>query len=175
MLFSVQFPVADSRAFLAGESGRLSRSSWPLPSPEGEFLRNFGPVRQRPRGSIGAWAEENTIIEASRALRFMPPAVPVHNQIGLPLPFRVAFRRFHFDGLAVGTFTVGLASRSRKRYALEASQTAELLTHLLHLPVSIPDPLGQPISCELWAAHKYLARLYALSSTSTSQAGLVED
>lgn len=171
MLLSIQFSFSDSRAFLEGEDTVLARPTWPSASPDTDFVRSFGSIRKRRLGGLLGWVGESAICEADRALRF--PAVPTFRDYdGLRIPLHVAFRRFFFDGLAVGKFEIGLASETLSTYVTR-KQTAALINHFLRLPIVIPalSPKAvsgeldlAPTSSELGQAARALARFYAAST-----------
>ena len=167
MLFTVQFPLADSRGFLERETYALDAPAWLTPLPGVDFVRSFGMVRRRPRGGLSGWLGEGVICEAERALRFrllQPYAVTDEEKV----LFKVVFRRFYFDGLAVGKFEVGIAAWDHSDGALTAAQSEGLFNHLLRCPVAIPDPTGEEHRCELWQAGERLADLYRISTTETA-------
>jgi hypothetical protein len=173
VLFSIQFPFADSRAFLDEETGLLSRPTWPVPSADCEFVRFFGTIRSRKNGGLKGWVGENQVCEAERALRFCRVPTFVDLESGLRVPIQVVFRRFFSEGLALGKFEVGIGTRYDDSVTLTREQTRSLIQHFLSLPVEIPGLSGEVVSCELGEAHKHLARLYVASSTSTSQINLI--
>jgi hypothetical protein len=173
VLFSIQFPFADSRAFLEEETGLLSRPTWPVPSADYEFVRFFGSVRSRKNGGLKGWVGENQVCEAERALRFHKIPTFVDSESGLRIPIQVVFRRFFFEGLALGKFEVGIGTRYGDTVALTREQMRSLIQHVLSLPVEIPNPLGGVAHCELGEANKYLVRLYVAGSTMTSQMNLI--
>ncbi len=108
MLLIILFPVADSRAFLDIDTGVLNRPLWPDPIADKDFVRTVGAVRQRWRGGIPGWIGENKVCEAHQAIHFDGLRPYFDLESGLRVPFRLAYRRFYFDGLAVGKFEVGL-------------------------------------------------------------------
>jgi len=73
MLLSIQFPLADSRAFLPQKVKLLERPTWPSPSidpPIIDFVRSFGIIRKRKLGGLRGWVGESALCEADRALKF---------------------------------------------------------------------------------------------------------
>jgi hypothetical protein len=195
MLFSIQFPFADSRAFVDGETGVLSRPTWPSPSVDREFVRSFGSVRSRYRGGIDGWIGENETCNASRALRFSYVPTFVDYQPSVKIPLNIAFRRLFFDGIAVGKFEVGISTptdRSRNpkdiiyyfprniqtlkefyyyligQPTIKGKQVEHFLDHLLNLPIQISDLSNGIINCGLGESGRYIAQLYLASSTATS-------
>ena len=157
MLFTILFPISDSRIFLEQESGMLSRPYWPAAAPDVDFVRNFGMVR----------SEGEILCEAHQALRFRNTTMYRDSQTRLRIPFSIAYRQFSSDGFAVRKIEVGIATEKNWRCNLSTRQTEDLIFHLLHLKVAIPSPLGNsPAVCCLWEANRHLAPLYALSSTS---------
>jgi hypothetical protein len=67
MLVCLQHPLADSRKFVNGYTGQLSRPGWPSPTPGIEFVRSFGGIQRRKRGGVLDWIGENAICEADGA------------------------------------------------------------------------------------------------------------
>lgn len=170
MLFTIQFPLADSRRFLDVETHKLNRPPWPTPIPDYHFVRSFGIVRRRWRGGLTGWIGESEVCEAVKALRFDRVARFV-DRTGEPLWLGIAFRRFYFDGLAIGKYEVGivvpdLQESWRDQYGL--SEIEDIFFHILHLPVVIRNPAGESIECKLGEAGKYLGRLYTLSTSRVS-------
>jgi hypothetical protein len=173
MLITLQFPFADSRAFVSHDTYKLALPSWLTPVPDCDFIRSFGVVRRRPKGGLTGWVGETYICEANHAIRFQSIEA-FRDDLGNSIKFKIAFRRFYFDGVAVGKFEVGLAAWGfKKRFwnfnkkILSANTTRELITHILRLPILVPNFFGNgnPVKCQLWQAGQPLAKLYATSST----------
>jgi len=167
MLITVQFPLADSRGFLERETYALEAPAWLTPLPGVDFVRSFGMVRRRPRGGLSGWLGEGVVCEANRALRFRLLQRYVIAD-DFKVLFRIAYKRFYFDGLAVGKFEVGIAAREDSDRPLTAKQTEGLLYYVLRRPVAVPDPTGGEHLCELWQAGEALAELYRISTTETA-------
>jgi hypothetical protein len=174
MFLSLQFPIADCRAFLSSEPNLLGRPMWPSVSPDIDFVRSFGSIRKRKLGGLPGWVGETAICEATRALRF---ALITHyrDPYQLSLGVKVVFRRFYFDGLAVGKFELGLSTDNHGSISLSRKQTGEFIDHCLSLPVTVPaltDKAVIPslaraaIQTELGRAGKPLAGFYAACSVS---------
>lgn len=178
MLISIQFPVADSRRFVHMSRGLLQCPTWPSPTPDKEFIRALGSIRRRKRGGTDGWVGESETCEANKAIRF------THN-LGLaipgsrPLKLRCQFRRFFCDGLALGKFEIGISVVYwTKRYAYHESgwnvynprtiAPAELIRHILSLPVEVRTHSGNWEACELGQAGQPLANLYRAASTKFS-------
>lgn len=175
MLLSIQFPFADSRAFLDGKVTLLGRPTWPSVSPDADFVRSFGSIRRRRLGGLPGWVGESAICEANRALRFSKFPRFTDSTSGLNVPLSLAFRRFYFDGVAVGKFEVGLTTDNKDTQTFTRKQTSEFIKHCLNLPVIVPAISGKAVSSEtteqitstvLGQAGKPLARFYAASSIS---------
>lgn len=101
MYFVLQFPFADMRGFMGGESARLTRPSWPLPSVRRDFVRSSGRVYPRYRGGNSEWPGEDVYADASLALRF-PDGLgqfPIGPR-SQPTYIEKAFRRFYSDGVS---------------------------------------------------------------------------
>lgn len=172
MLLTIQFPFADSRAFLNEKVNLLGRPTWPSAAPDTDFVRSFGSIRKRRLGGVEGWVGENVSCEARRALRF-PKIGNYRDSQGLNVPLRLAFRRLYYDGLGVGKFEVGIASEDE--LSLSREQTHGLIDHCLNLPVMVPALSDKAISPHLaikrvdtvlGRAGKPLARFYAGSTIS---------
>jgi hypothetical protein len=176
MLITIQFPIVDLRAFIDADSHKLGLPSWIAPDPNRDFIRSFGAVRRRPRGGLSGWLGESHICEADRAIRFQG-IKPLEFRIrydAISVKFKVAFRRFYFDGLSVGKFEIGLAAWGFGEYVfwdvwnkkkLSAADTKNFFSHILQLPIVVSNPCGESVSCQLWQAGRPLAKLYAASTT----------
>jgi hypothetical protein len=170
MLLSIQFPLADSRRFVDTETGVLSAPGWPFPKTDTEFVRAFGSVKLRRRGGASGWVGENDICEAHRAVRF--PLLPTFvDHLGQSrVPFTCAFRRFFFEGSAVGKFEVGLVAKLKRQPSQTLSVpkwfSSELLIHFLSLTVNIRTASGGTLSSKLSDVGEHLAAAYQQVSST---------
>lgn len=173
MFLSILFPFADSRYFLDGKVSLLGRPLWPSVSPDIDFVRSFGSIRKRKLGGMHGWIGEGAVCEANRALRFLHSPRFSNAAARVVIPISVAFRRFYFDGLAVGKLEVGLTTADVP--ALNRKQTGDLINHCLNLSVTIPplspkavvaEQAGQATTTVLGQAGGPLARFYAACSIS---------
>lgn len=170
MLLTIQFPFADIRTFTSFSSKRLVKPSWPIPTPDSEFVRNFGSIRHRNLGGIQSWVGENEICEANRSVRMrFCPAIKqkrytTYYAIEEYVPTRIAFRRLYFDGLAVGKFELGISTKSNKKVFLSKKIIKDLLNSFLQLPVEIKTPEGDSHLCLLGNSAKFIATLYNYST-----------
>jgi len=166
MLFLFHFPLADSRKFLTN-SYQLNIPFWPLPTPDVEFVRHFGMVRIRKGGGIEGWVGENEICEAYSALKFRHKLEFNDPLFDLTLRLYCPFRRFYFDGLAVGKFEVGLATTKYNwyDYNILSKIVTNLLKYLFSLKLRIKNPSGSQKKCELLQAGDHLSKLYLEAST----------
>jgi len=168
MFASVHFPIVDTRSFLS-DSGRLSKPLWPIPSPDIEFVRSFGPVRHRPLGGMPGWIGEGEICDASNALRCEHSLRTQANNLSPSLPLRIVFRRFYFDGLASGKFEIGFATNPKYRSLhLNGDTVSGIITRLLNLPVRIPIPGSTDDKCVLIDAGPHIAASYLTATTKVS-------
>src|SRR5215469_2630372 len=109
MLLSIQFPLADVRRFLQTTTGRIERPEWPSPliRPEfpenAPFVRGFGEIQQRVLGGLTFWGED-LICNAANVIKWLKPNSYPLSSNGFVLPLEIAFRRFFFDGTAVGKY-----------------------------------------------------------------------
>lgn len=170
MFLSIQFPLADSRAFLGEDIRLLGRPTWPSVAPDKDFVRSFGTIRKRKLGGLPGWIGENALCEAGRALRFTEIKNFEDSESTRNVRIALAFRRFYFDGLAVGKFEVGLTTDARYTADLDRRETSGFLKHCLDLPVVIPalsnkavsnELASAPVSTVLAQAGKPLGRFYA--------------
>ncbi len=146
----------------------LGLPNWPATRRDIDFVRSFGTVRKRELGGLSSWVGEHQVCEAARALRF--PGLPtfLDPKSKLRVPFQLAFRRFFYDGRAVGKFEVGLATEPADTNNVSQQQTEALLDHFLNIPVDIPEPFpstGKTSSRALSGASKRLCKLYLFSTT----------
>jgi hypothetical protein len=167
MLTSLQFPLADSRAFIDSDVGLLTRPAWPALVPDYEFVRSFGSIRKRKLGGLVGWVGEHAVCEATRAMRFR--SLPKLQYPGLErISLSVPYRRFYFDGLAVGKFDVGFATQSTAPVDLSRAAAKQLIYELLDQTVDVPCyPTGFATSKFLLAS-KHLAKLYLTATTKVS-------
>ncbi len=159
MLFIIQFPIVDYRQFLPTNNFLLPRPSWPMAEADEDFVRSFGAIRKRPRGGIDNWMGEHVVCEADNALRFTN--LPAFTGTSGYAYFRTVFRRFYFDGFAVGKFEVGIEVQTRE---LLRSDASNLIYFLLALKVRVPNIVNPPMTTSLVNAGKSIAALYQKSS-----------
>jgi hypothetical protein len=171
MLLSVQFPLADSRAFLPEVPAILSIPQWPAPMPDRDFVRGFGIVRRRRLGGLSGWVGESAICEADRAIRMpnFPRTLKVSARDGSTHSFRftLAFRRFFSDGLAVSKFEIGVSGDAPAGIGLTGEDSELLVRKVLALPATIYDPESKRREVSLIDSGKYVARSYALCTMKT--------
>ena len=150
MLIVFQIPVADLRAFRS-QGSRRERPHFPTPDSGVEFVRFFGPVRERGTGKHKslAWADEQFFVDASRALQL----TPFQDQ---RRKWSCAFRRLLSDGGAVVRFEVGFHIPP----VGSAAQTP-ILDTLATLLKTQCKLRGEEKAGDLVLIGKRLARLYA--------------
>jgi hypothetical protein len=163
MLVTLQFPLADSREFVAFDTGKLVRPVWPIPLADHDFIRSFGMVRSRWNGGVTGWIGESQVCDAHNALRFRDLARLALPGFAPSEPLRIAFRRFYSDGLALAKFEVGIAL---PELAPGIQIQRQAFNRLLDQQVEVPNPPGPPESTKLLQAGRFLARLYLASSTA---------
>jgi hypothetical protein len=147
MLIRYQIPIADLRLF-RGE-GRLAAPGFPAPIPNEEFIRSAGVVRARPSSDLSGWIAESHHCEGRNAVRIYLSKLDRQNLP--PLGLDVVFRRFHFDGCAVGKFEVSF--RCEKKFS--RPQFEKLLRSLSTMPVGV---LSVPVFSRI---RRLLGRLHA--------------
>jgi hypothetical protein len=147
MLIHLQFPIVDLRGLTQSDGlhSRLPVPSWPTPLMDEEFIRSGGIVRKRWRGGLNGWVAEDRYCDARNAIAFDAKAF---KQAELSKwQFKIAFRRFYFDGTVVAKFEIGLASE----HIFEQSKDVfeELLRKLLGVTVRIRRPGAKSVDCQL--------------------------
>lgn len=164
MLFSIQFPFADCRAFIE-DSNKLLLPGWPLPTPDHEFVRGIGPIRIRRKGGVNGWIGEDVICSADNALIFTGSLNFCDSKSELYLELRCAYKRLYFDGGAVGKYEIGVATKAPVKTKMQSWQLKELVSHILSCQVSITlNSVGMRL-CSLIGAGKHLASLYHNASS----------
>lgn len=179
MLITIQFPFADTRAFINSETNRLPYPTWPLPEVNKEFIRTSGVVSYRVAGGLKSWPSEEVYCDARRSLRFEPPLGRQHmGYSGKSVSLICRFRRFLFDGEAVARVEVGLEVPSNSPifkngrliadanpFPFSEQDSLDLIGAYLSIPVRIPSAEGLPVSGELFASGRHLASHYLRSTT----------
>lgn len=166
-------PIADLRPLLqASAAYRLSRPSWPGPTPGKDFVRSSGAVRMRRQGGLDDWAGEDTFADASLALR-LPNML--QSQIfgkGLfQLCLTHVFRRFYSAGV-VSRFEIGFRV---KRLSDEPLPSAIDTVRLLQTSMTVPARLRREKDMQpLVSLGDGLAELYLNASTNRKSGLAVE-
>ena len=153
------------RGFVDG-AARLTTPNWPIPTPDQDFIRYFGAVRTRKRGGLANWVGENYICDARRAFSFKTNLSFAGGEHKRRIPLRCAFRRFYSDGLAVGKFEAGIATKRVSWLKLDKRETRALIDHLLTQPVATRAADGLKTVTELGRLGKALASSYLHASTT---------
>jgi len=166
MLLTIQFPFADLRGFL-DVADRLSKPTWPIPTPDDEFVRFFGAVRFRRHGGLNGWVGENELCEADRFLKLIYCPKIRDTYSGNDIPTRIAFRRLYFDGLAVGKFELGISSKTHTSIRLSKQAVKDLVNSFLNLPVRLRKSGSDYKNCILGHSAQYLAQLYCHATTKS--------
>lgn len=174
MIVFLQFPLADIRLFVGNNTGKLALPFWPSPSPYREFVRAFGSIKPRGKGGVRGWIGESEICDAGRAVRFVKLSVFRDQYSRQTIEIRCSSRHFYFDGLAVGKYELVLITKP-STLTLSYNSLRDFISHILHLPVIIPAPYGEPVQARLLSAAEYLARLYLFSSSSTDSRQIIWD
>ncbi|WP_041468265.1 hypothetical protein [Chloroherpeton thalassium] len=164
MLLTIQFPFVDLRGF-SEATGRLAKPGWPIPTPDDEFVRFSGAVRVRKRGGICGWLGENEVCEANRLIRlsYCPKIKDDHS--GRQFTTRIAFRRLYFDGLAVGKFELGIATKTRRKVVLTKQTVKEIVDNFLNLPTRVRESGGNYREVLLGHSAQSVASLYYHATT----------
>lgn len=167
MLIVLQIPLLDLRGF-EPNTGRLRKPTWPIPDQSTDFVRNFGAIVQRPLRGLNGWLGEDLVCNAKNALR-CKRGVQTHGSRRDSLS--VVFRRFYFDGLAVGKFEIGFASKFPAKTFLAGEILNSTLSDVLTLPVHINFPGNKQVSGELAEIGPQLAKMYLYATTCISYEG----
>ncbi len=165
MLLTIQFPIADLRGFSEdSESGRLRKPAWPFPVANADFVRGYGTIRNRPKGGLMGWVGENEVCKATKSIRLSGcPRLRLADSKNT-VPIRIAFRRYFFDGLAVGKVELGFATKSHTSVRVEKDDLKKFIDKILHLKVRVKIR-GEYVECQLQNAGNFLAQSYLASTT----------
>lgn len=161
MLVTVQFPFADLRPFIAGETNRLLTPVWPAPRVGTDFVRLLGQVRNRRFGGVKDWSGEDVFCNAVHAIRFVPTFATEKWQ-GKRRRYG-AYRRFFADGEGLARIEVGVGFRGSEPWTVPEFLDA------LHDASSIPVLIGKgknSVTTKLLSSAKPLARLTLAATTS---------
>jgi len=153
MLIVFQVPLADLRAFRADGARRI-RPHFPTPDSGVEFVRLFGPVRQRQKRKPLPWDDEQFYVDASRALHLIPFTDERKR-------WSCAFRRLLSDGGAVVRLEVGIHIPPGSFPA--GGRMLDTLATMLETPCILR---GEKAAGKLVQISKKLARLYANATAS---------
>jgi hypothetical protein len=178
LFVNLEIPFADARPFLDGDVGRLKSPTWPLPDPEGEFVRSCGRIEIRRRGGIAPWSGEGDYCDARQAVKFPDSLGSIRFEgaehgVGL----RGVYRRYLSTGLAMSRLDVGIVPE-RFRYAPVAAKSAEFMRSVLHACMTVPVRTVRtqpPTYAPLIAAAPHIARHILEATTATSALDKIEN
>jgi hypothetical protein len=170
MLIHFQFPVVDLRALIGPEGSRLPVPSWPTPLHDEEFVRSMGIVRRRPNGGLPGWIAEEHYCDARKSIKLNPEFI-ANPDLGYS-KFRVAFRRFYFDGTVVAKFEIGFTT-SASLDILKVCSFDDLLAKFLALPVRVGNSAKKYNM--LVESGKLLAHLYETASSRHHTKGFFDN
>jgi hypothetical protein len=138
MYLTLQFPIADVRLFLRGDSVCLPSPNWPTPEADRQFVRFFGPVHQRLLGGSGVkWmGDELYYCDARKALR-----LPNLGSYSFPEwgNRRRILRRLFLHRPALARIELGFAITPNIGRPLAGEEMIHRLAELLTLPTRVPD------------------------------------
>jgi hypothetical protein len=161
MLLGLQFPLADVRAFLAGGTPRLPRPGWPIPNVGENFVRYFGPVDRRMRGTSGIarWSDDLYFCHGRRALVLPDSSSAAVNGVH----FSTVARRFYSDGQVVARFELEVFLKTARPASADepgAARALDVFRDFLNIKTRIA-PLKDGASPQLLMLQGGpLARLY---------------
>jgi hypothetical protein len=161
MFLVVQFPFVDPRPYLSGGQGKLTKPDWPLPTVSGsrsQFVRSFGPARERTQDPDAAWLDEDRFCSADHALK-IPPSRAARKP-------RLVFRRLFHDGESVARLEVGFMPARIPPQNLSADDLAHVIDDMLQLPVQVRAPHADRLNTPLILASRPLAHLFQHATTS---------
>lgn len=166
MLAIIQFPISDLRDFTCN-SVRLQRPGWPSPLPDQEYVRGFGAIRERPRGGLTGWIGESFYCSAEGVAKIHESNF-INGDEFRGNKRKVVFRRFYFDGLAVGKLEIGISIKNRK-FSLNPIHTinaTNLIIGLLNIKLRDPKQFGKNESHSTIGSFPQLLRSAYIHSTS---------
>jgi hypothetical protein len=148
---------------------------WPAPEEE-EFVRGVGPIVTRRKGGLNNWIGEARICAARKSIRFLKvPTLTISDKQGVrDVPVRPAFRRFYFDGMAIGKYEIGFAFNSKTGFEVKQATLEAFIGELLQCNVEIPIVNHAAEKAFLIHAGKKLAEQY-LHATSRLKTSYDED
>ncbi len=156
-------------------TSRLSKPSWPIPTPDNDFIRYSGTVRVRKCGGIKGWVGENEVCEADRFMRLSYcPKIKNIDGNGY-FQTRIAFKRLFCDGNALGKFELGIATKSRSEINISKYIIKDLVDDCLNIPVSLRTSSGVYNKCILGHCAKYVTRLYNKATTAIIDESVKEE
>ena len=175
MFTYVQFPIADVRYFIAENTGRLTKPTWPTPAPYAHFVRSFGGIIPRRQGGISGWVGENEICNEKRVFKFTDGLGLLDEEANPGLLTAVESRQFYSDGIATGKYEVGFQCLPNPNSTLSAQTLCNYFHRISNSHIQFyAKPLADhPYS--LINLGKPLARLYFYSSSQTKIYPQVQD
>ena len=176
MFLAYQIPIADARLFTQGTS-RLYKPDWPYATAGTDFVRHFGPVRDRTLGPGDGFHDELVFAEADHALRF--PNLERRRLGRGPAAFVPPYGRYRRmycssrrQGAAVVRLEIGLSDGNGKYprlpVHLSGNDWAAIAAALFELPVKVVHPKTLPLQVSLWTCGKAIAAFYDESTQARS-------
>jgi hypothetical protein len=169
MFIVCQFPIADARPFLAGETHRLILPDWPGAVAGKDFIRFIGGVQPRLR-KTEVWPGEDRFCDAKRAIRFQVPLGsrrlgPATNNSTLACQFR----RLFSNGRGVTRLEIGFSRRSAIKGRLDGDGCQQMVVGCLATPVTVQSLDGSPISSDLLRVDRALSKYLLYCTTKTKR------
>jgi hypothetical protein len=146
MFLTLQFPFADVRRFFRGDDAYLRSPNWPTPEVDRQFVRYFGPVRNRLLGGSGAkWmGDELFYCNARHALRLPDLRADSYPPWG---SLRRVLRRLFFHKPALARVEVAFAIMPSANNPLTGNDVLLRIGELLTLNTWVPEVAdGKPAS-----------------------------
>ncbi|WP_205504616.1 hypothetical protein [Rufibacter psychrotolerans] len=162
MVIFIQFSLTDTRAFKGNAPELLLSPSWPLPTPNKEFVRASGQISERVNKGLNNWIGENFICKIRRGIKFNQP-VKINDPV---INFRVVDKhQFSSERFVITKYEFVFASKNLSHIKIDWSLLQKIIHEIINIPVSIKTTTYQYITLPLKSIKKPLKEFYILNST----------
>lgn len=165
VLLTLVFPIADLRGFADDGLGRLDRPDWRHPDTYRDFVRSFGPVRERMLGGGNDYLREGYFCDAHNALAPISRVRKPRSDWRAGL-LRSLFRLYS-DGSALTKLEIGAILGRKARDARNPRPVENLGRAMLKHETRIPRHSENGTHC-LFESGNPFAAFYQRQSTTTS-------